>query len=94
MVIRVKACLSSQHSAIGSSIPTAVTTVPGRNATNVAYPLTDLEPIADDGTTGTVVHFHPDEHLRAAGESPADELVRLAGPWPGLAVGIDDRSAG
>jgi DNA gyrase subunit B len=58
-------------------------------------PVTDLEPIADDGTTGTVVHFHPDERLGGASELPMGELVRPAMPWPpGLAVEVDDRSAG
>jgi len=41
-------------------------------------PVTDLVPIAGDGTTGTTVHFRPDETLRATGGLAADELARLA----------------
>ncbi|MFE7778529.1 ATP-binding protein [Streptomyces sp. NPDC057445] len=57
-------------------------------------PVTGLERIADDGTTGTVVHFRPDEPLRATSELPTDELVRPAEAWPGLAVEVDDRNVG
>ncbi|GIH22303.1 hypothetical protein Aph01nite_06130 [Acrocarpospora phusangensis] len=53
-------------------------------------PVTGLEPIADDGTTGTIVHFLPGESL-AAGVVTADEVVRLAMLWPHLAVEVDDR---
>ncbi|WP_181958402.1 hypothetical protein [Nonomuraea deserti] len=31
--------------------------------------MTDLEPIAGDGITGTVVHFRPDEHLPTHAEA-------------------------
>jgi DNA gyrase subunit B len=55
-------------------------------------PVSDLEPIAGDGTTGTVVHFLPDERLSTADGLSADELVRLAMSWPSLSVDLDDRT--
>lgn len=55
-------------------------------------PVTGLEPIADDGTTGTTVHFLPDENV-AAGLSVA-ELARLAGTWPVLKVEVRDLRRG
>ncbi|MCF3102027.1 ATP-binding protein [Streptomyces roseoverticillatus] len=57
-------------------------------------PVTDLTPVADDGSSGTVVHFRPDEDPRAAGGLTADELIRLAAPWQHLSVEVDDRRAG
>ena len=57
-------------------------------------PVTDLEPIAGDGTTGTVVHFRPDGSLPATGGSTLDELVRLVASWPLLSVEVDDRRTG
>lgn len=56
-------------------------------------PVSDLEPIAGEGTTGTAVHFRPDASLRAAGGLAAGELVRLAASWPVLSVEVDDRRA-
>ncbi|MFD2354278.1 hypothetical protein ACFSTC_40865 [Nonomuraea ferruginea] len=56
-------------------------------------PVTDLEPIACDGTTGTVVRFRPDRSLPTAGLT-ADELVRLTLSWSALSVEIDDDRAG
>ncbi|MFE1957349.1 ATP-binding protein [Streptomyces sp. NPDC059479] len=56
-------------------------------------PVTGLEPVAGDGTTGTVVHFCPDEPLRAASGLTAGELVRLAMSWRDLTVEVKDRSA-
>ncbi|MEV6581850.1 ATP-binding protein [Streptomyces sp. NPDC051582] len=65
-------------------------------------PTTGLTPIADDGTTGTTVHFSPSgpEPVRAAGAggapAPAPALVDpavLATTWPCLSVEIDDRRA-
>ncbi|MEV6570915.1 ATP-binding protein [Streptomyces sp. NPDC051577] len=65
-------------------------------------PATGLTPIADDGTTGTVVHFRP------AGPAPTpattattgsardlvvEHLAGLAAAWPLLSVGFDDRRA-
>ncbi|WP_367139264.1 MULTISPECIES: ATP-binding protein [Streptomyces] len=57
-------------------------------------PVTDLTPVADDGSSGTVVRFRPDEKLRAAGAWTAGELIRLAAPWQHLSVEVDDRRAG
>ncbi|WP_246843349.1 ATP-binding protein [Allokutzneria sp. NRRL B-24872] len=42
-------------------------------------PVTDLIPIADDGTTGTTVHFRPREDLR----TPAGALEQW---WPQLSI--------
>ncbi|MBB5782407.1 ATP-binding protein [Nonomuraea jabiensis] len=53
-------------------------------------PVTGLEPVAGDGTTGTTVHFLPDAQLPPL----ADDLRRFAGAWPGLAVIVDDRRGG
>ncbi|MFG1943018.1 hypothetical protein [Nonomuraea sp. NPDC048826] len=52
-------------------------------------PVTGLEPIADDGATGTVVHFRPDAHLDAA----TGDLARLAGLWEALSVTVNDHGA-
>lgn len=57
-------------------------------------PVTDLLPIAGDGTTGTTVHFRPDDTLRASGALTANELVRLAASWRHLHVEVDDGRAG
>ncbi|MFI9753526.1 ATP-binding protein [Streptomyces collinus] len=56
-------------------------------------PTTDLQPIADDHTTGTTVHFLPERSLRVASSTTADGLARLTEPWPHLSVKIDDRRA-
>jgi len=50
-------------------------------------PVTGLEPIADDGTTGTVVRFRPAGNPREASDVP-DVLAHLAMPWPRLAVEV------
>ncbi|KPI01135.1 hypothetical protein OV450_4896 [Actinobacteria bacterium OV450] len=55
-------------------------------------PVTGLTPLADDGTTGTTVHFSPAGPLPPQGPTPG-ELAALAAAWPHLAVGIDDRRA-
>ncbi|MER7824946.1 ATP-binding protein [Streptomyces sp. NPDC096097] len=58
-------------------------------------PVTDLAPITDDGTTGTTVHFHPIEPLRAASVTPTRaELLRCAASWPHVSVEVDDRRPG
>lgn len=57
-------------------------------------PVTDLAAIAGDGTTGTTVHFRPDETLRAGGGLTAHELVRLASSWRHLTVEVDHGRAG
>ncbi|MFK0233166.1 ATP-binding protein [Streptomyces vinaceus] len=57
-------------------------------------PTTDLTPVAGDGTTGTTVHFRPDESVRAAGGAPtAGELAAFTAVWPYLGAEIDDRRA-
>ncbi|GAA2307862.1 hypothetical protein GCM10010149_67340 [Nonomuraea roseoviolacea subsp. roseoviolacea] len=56
-------------------------------------PVTGLTPISDDGTTGTVVHFLPDEHLGGVGEGLAVESAGFAGQWGMLSVEVDDRRA-
>lgn len=53
-------------------------------------PVTDLVPVAGDGTTGTTVRFRPDEALRAAGGLTAAELARLAGSCRHLSVEVGD----
>lgn len=53
-------------------------------------PVTGLEPVAGDGTTGTVVRFRPDASLFTAGPA-ADELVRLVMAWPFLSAEVDDQ---
>lgn len=50
-------------------------------------PVTGPEPVADDGTTGTVVHFRPGERVRSAGRLPG-ALPRPATTWPYLAVDL------
>jgi DNA gyrase subunit B len=56
-------------------------------------PVTDLVPVAGDGTTGTTVWFLPDQTLRAAGGLTASELVPLAASWRHLYVEVDDGRA-
>ncbi|MEU9156224.1 ATP-binding protein [Streptomyces sp. NPDC048417] len=55
-------------------------------------PVTDLEPVEADGTTGTLVHFRPDEPSRSVVMSTEGRLKRLAMAWPDLDVQVDDRS--
>lgn len=57
-------------------------------------PVTDLEPVADDGTTGAVVRFRPDASLRAKNRLVIGELIQLAEPWPILTLEVDDRRTG
>jgi topoisomerase IV subunit B len=57
-------------------------------------PVTDLVPVAGDGTTGTTVRFLPDATVRAGGGLTAGELTRLAASWRHLSVEIGDRRAG
>ncbi|MET9686788.1 ATP-binding protein [Streptomyces coeruleorubidus] len=54
-------------------------------------PTTDLRPIADDLTTGTTVHFLPDEPLRTASSTTFDDLARLTQSWQHLSIKMDDR---
>lgn len=64
-------------------------------------PVTGLEPVADDGTTGTVVHFRPAEVLRAGAGPVAEDPAPWAASWPDLSVVVvvaaadgDDRRDG
>lgn len=52
-------------------------------------PVTELVPVAADGTTGTTVRFRASSALPAAGLQAA-ELSRLAAGWPQLAVEVSD----
>ncbi|GAA3169722.1 MULTISPECIES: ATP-binding protein [Streptomyces] len=54
-------------------------------------PVTGLEPVAPDGTTGTRVHFLPDENLRPRWSPTGDEAARWGAHWPELTVRIEDR---
>ncbi|WP_199808107.1 ATP-binding protein [Streptomyces sp. NRRL F-2580] len=54
-------------------------------------PVTGLEPVEADGTTGTLVHFRPDASLGRVNVPAAGDLSRLATLWPHLEVQIDDR---
>jgi topoisomerase IV subunit B len=54
-------------------------------------PVTGLETVEADGTTGTLVHFRPDEPERPLGTVTEDQLRRLATAWPHLDVQVDDR---
>ncbi|MEU3047076.1 ATP-binding protein [Streptomyces sp. NPDC006984] len=54
-------------------------------------PTTDLRPFADDLTTGTTVHFLPDEPLRTASNTSFDDLARLTQSWQHLSIEVDDR---
>jgi len=54
-------------------------------------PMTDLTPVADDGTTGTTVHFQPDSAILVIPGVMAPQLTRAAG-WPQLRVEfVDER---
>lgn len=57
-----------------------------------AIPVTDLVPIAGDGSTGTTVHFMPDRALLGPALLTAAELGRCAWPPP-ITVGITDLTA-
>ncbi len=55
-------------------------------------PVTDLVPIADDGTTGTTVRFTPDRAVRATKPPSASEVSRLA-RWPNLTVEVMEETS-
>ncbi|MFD3555146.1 ATP-binding protein [Streptomyces goshikiensis] len=60
-------------------------------------PATGLTPVADDGTTGTLVHFRPGDHLpppAEPGEPASAGAAAWAGSWPYLSVEVDDRRTG
>ena len=52
-------------------------------------PTTDLTPVADDGTTGTTVHFQPEIATPVSPGVMASGLTR-ADTWPQLRVEIID----
>ena len=52
-------------------------------------PTTDLTPVADDGTTGTTVHFQPDIAILVSPVMMAPQLTRAAN-WPQLGVELVD----
>ena len=52
-------------------------------------PTSDLTPVADDGTTGTTVHFHPDIAILVSPGLIAPEVTR-ADSWPHLRVRLVD----
>ncbi|MET9887760.1 ATP-binding protein [Streptomyces sp. NPDC006430] len=55
-------------------------------------PVTDLTPIADEGTTGTVVRFRPAEPLRAGAAWTSAELAPFVTAWPHLSVEVVDEA--
>ncbi|MFE0690800.1 ATP-binding protein [Streptomyces xiamenensis] len=57
-------------------------------------PVTDLEPVEADGTTGTCVHFLPDEALRSRWSLTAGDLARWSERWPDLTVRLVDQRDG
>ncbi|MGW2090492.1 hypothetical protein [Streptomyces sp. NPDC001880] len=57
-------------------------------------PVTDLEPVEADGTTGTCVRFLPDEALRSRWSLTAGDLVRWSEHWLDLTARLDDQRDG
>nr|WSX47779.1 ATP-binding protein [Streptomyces sp. NBC_00974] len=57
-------------------------------------PVTDLQAVEADGTTGTCVRFLPDEALRSPWSLTADDLVRWSEYWPDLTAHLDDQRDG
>ena len=56
-------------------------------------PTTELTPVADDGTTGTTVHFQPDLAILVSPRVMAPELTGAA-DWPLLHVQVVDERPG
>ncbi|MEU9254337.1 ATP-binding protein [Streptomyces sp. NPDC048270] len=54
-------------------------------------PVTGLEPVEADGTTGTLVHFRPGGSVGPLTGPAAAGLALLAAHWPQLEVRIEDR---
>ncbi|WP_229844587.1 hypothetical protein [Streptomyces cinnamoneus] len=54
-------------------------------------PVTDLEPVENDGTTGTCVRFLPDEALGSRWALTVDDLARWSEHWPELTVRLVDQ---
>ncbi|HEX5566958.1 MAG TPA: hypothetical protein VFY14_08575 [Streptomyces sp.] len=57
-------------------------------------PVTGLEPLEVDGTTGTLVRFLPDAPPSARWSLSVDDLTRWATHWPDLKVRLDDQRDG
>ncbi|MBT2478135.1 ATP-binding protein [Streptomyces sp. ISL-94] len=57
-------------------------------------PVSDFEPVEANGTTGTLVHFKPDESLGPVNLPSAGDLTRLAASWPDLEIQVEDRRDG
>ncbi|GAA3873669.1 hypothetical protein GCM10023084_28280 [Streptomyces lacrimifluminis] len=57
-------------------------------------PVTDLEPVETDGTTGTCVRFLPDSALRSRWSLTEGDLARWSEHWPGLAVRFEEQRNG
>ncbi|MFJ5274202.1 ATP-binding protein [Streptomyces sp. NPDC088358] len=57
-------------------------------------PVTGLDPVESDGTTGTCVRFLPHQALRSPGSLTAGELARWSEHWPDLTLRVDDRLEG
>ncbi|MBB5850999.1 ATP-binding protein [Amycolatopsis umgeniensis] len=57
-------------------------------------PVTDLTPVTDDGTTGTTVHFRPQQDLRTTDRLSAGALERWTESWPQLSTETLDRRIG
>jgi topoisomerase-4 subunit B len=55
-----------------------------------ALPVTDLVPIAADGSTGTTVRFRPVEAVRVMGAVKVDELLSWTVSSPHLSVEVND----
>jgi DNA gyrase subunit B len=54
-------------------------------------PVTGLDPLEVDGTTGTLVRFLPTESLCPPGSLTVADLTRWTAHWPDLEVHLDDR---
>ncbi|RAJ82651.1 DNA gyrase subunit B [Streptomyces sp. PsTaAH-137] len=52
-------------------------------------PVTGLQPVPGDGTTGTSVRFLPAKPLLPGDGAMVREVARLAGSWPHLRVTVD-----
>lgn len=54
-------------------------------------PVTALEPVRPDGSSGTLVHFRPDGPVGPAGMPAVVDLPLLATAWPQLHLRVEDR---
>ncbi|WP_328432643.1 MULTISPECIES: ATP-binding protein [unclassified Streptomyces] len=54
-------------------------------------PVTGLEPVRGDGTTGTLVRFLPVASLNSQAPLTVGDLTRWTAHWPDLEVRVDDR---